>query len=462
MAYEIDFQNPGRIYFVGIGGISMSGLADILHDAGFSISGSDLRPSAITAALEAKGIEVYYGQKQSHIPEDIDCVVLTSAIREDNPERQAVERLGLPSLSRAQLLGQIMRNYTMPIAVAGTHGKTTTTSMVSDILMEAGLDPTLSIGGILKSIGGNIRVGKSPYFVTEACEYTNSFLSFAPKAGLILNIEEDHMDYFRDIVHIRSSFRRFASLLPEDGVLIINGDTPALEEVTASLPCQVITFGMGADNAYTPKQLQYDQEAAPSFLLEAPGRPPRSFRLRVPGAHNVQNALAAIALADWLGVEDESIARALAAFQGTDRRFEFKGEIGDVRIIDDYAHHPTEIRAALTAARGLHHRRLVCVFQPHTYTRTQAFLGEFAQALRLADLVVLTDIYAAREQNTVGISSQDLQREICTLGGECHYFPSFGEAEDFLLLHCQPGDVLMTMGAGDVHIIGEDLLGPQT
>lgn len=462
--YTIDFNQPISIYFVGIGGISMSGLAEILNTAGFQVSGSDIKETSITRMLEAQGIHVLIGQRRENITDDIDCAVFTSAIHEDNPEYQAVMARHIPYLSRAQLLGQIMTNYKIPIAISGTHGKTTTTSMVSEILLQADTNPTLSIGGILKTIGGNIRVGGPDYFVTEACEYTNSFLSFFPKIGIILNIEEDHMDFFKDLADIRSSFRRFAQLLPEDGCLIINGDIEHYEEITQGLPCRVITYGLGQNNDYYPININHDNLAHATFKLHTPDSSDvietlRQFTLGVPGDHNVSNALAAIALADLLKIDTKTTQTALLSFAGTDRRFEYKGTIGGVTIIDDYAHHPTEITATLQAARNCPHKTLWCVFQPHTYTRTKAFMDDFAKALSLADRIILADIYSARETDNMGISSRTLQAEILKSGHSCEYFATFDEIENFLLENCTNGDMLITMGAGDVHKIGENLLG---
>lgn len=457
--YQIDFKRPAHIYFVGIGGISMSGLAEVLFEAGFKVSGSDRQSSALTQTLENKGITIFYGQRKANITPDIDCAVFTSAIHPDNPEYIAVKELGIPSLTRAELLGQIMRNYETPVAISGTHGKTTTTSMVSEIMMHADLDPTLSVGGILKSIGGNIRVGHSGYFVTEACEYTNSFLSFFPKIGLILNIEEDHLDFFKDLEDIRHSFRRFAELLPADGSLILNGAIENHEELTAGLSCKTYTFGMTPDCDYYASDISYDEAGCPSFVLHAPKKRTLPVTLSVHGEHNVSNALAALALSDILGIASPTAARALKEFHGTDRRFEYKGSVGGVTIIDDYAHHPTEITATLKAAAACPHKTLWCVFQPHTYSRTKAFLPEFAKALTLADKVVLADIYASRETDTLGISSKTLQEEIKKSGTDCYYFPTFDEIENFLLQSCINGDMLITMGAGDVVKIGENLLG---
>lgn len=456
--YQIDFHKPIRIYFIGIGGISMSGLAEILLAEDFTVSGSDRAPSELTRMLEDLGIKVFYGQKEENLTEDIDLVVYTAAIKSDNPELLAAKKLNIPTLTRAELLGQMMKNYETPIAVSGTHGKTTTTSMISQILLSAEADPTLSIGGIYRPIGGNIRVGASEFFVTEACEYTNSFLSFFPKIGIILNIEEDHLDFFKDLADIRNSFHRFAKLLPEDGALIINGDIERCEELTEGLPCRVITYGLSSGLNYTASQITYDESGFPSFTLSGKDDRDRRFSLRVHGDHNILNALAAIALADLLGLSDEVIRAGLIAFTGTDRRFEYKGQVNGVNIIDDYAHHPTEIRATLNAALQYPHKRLWCVFQPHTYTRTKAFMEEFASALSLADEIVLADIYAAREKDTLGISSETLQEKIRSLGHSCHYFPTFEAIENYLLKNCTKDDLLITMGAGDIVKVGENLL----
>lgn len=456
--YQIDFHKPIRIYFIGIGGISMSGLAEILLTEDFTISGSDRAPSELTRMLEERGVKVYYGQKEENLSSDIDLVVYTAAIKSDNPELLAAKKLNIPTLTRAELLGQMMKNYETPVAVSGTHGKTTTTSMISQILLSAKADPTLSIGGIYRPIGGNIRVGSSGLFVTEACEYTNSFLNFFPKIGIILNIEEDHLDFFKDLSDIRNSFRRFALLCPEDGALIINGDIERYEELTEGLSCRVITYGLSSGLDYTASRIAYDESGFPSFSLSGKKGGERRFSLRVHGDHNILNALAAIALADLLGLSDEVIGAGLMAFTGTDRRFEYKGQVIGVNIIDDYAHHPTEIRATLNAAMQYPHRRLWCVFQPHTYTRTKAFLEEFASALSLADEIVLADIYAAREKDTLGISSKTLQEKIRSLGHSCQYFPTFEAIENYLLKNCTKDDLLITMGAGDVVKIGENLL----
>lgn len=457
--YQIDFKKPETIYFMGIGGISMSGLAEILLQEGFRVSGCDAHESELTDHLEAKGARVYYGHRAENITDDIDVVVYTAAIHPGNPEYDEAVRRGIPMLSRAELLGQVMRNYSQAVAIAGTHGKTTTTSMVTEILLAADADPTISVGGILPSIGGNIRVGSSELFVTEACEYTNSFLSFFPTIAIILNIEADHLDFFKDLDDIRRSFRLFAERLPEDGLLIISSDIEAYEAITEGLSCRVITVGLNADSDYSAADITYDAYACPTFTLGVGGVPGERISLGVPGEHNVQNALGAIAVAKTLGVSTEALLKGLKGFTGTNRRFEKKGVTHGVTVIDDYAHHPQEIAATLGAAKNYPHKKLWCVFQPHTYTRTKAFLDEFAQALSMADEVILAPIYAARETDSLGISSRDIAERIEKIGTNVSYFPTFDEIETFILENCSEGDLLITMGAGDIVKVGDRLLG---
>ncbi len=456
--YKIDFTKPIHIHFIGIGGISMSGLARILLQNGFTISGSDARESALTQQLEKSGVQIFYGQKASNIIDGIDCVVYTAAISRDNAELIEAVARKIPMLTRAELLGQLMKNYDTPIAVSGTHGKTTTTSMISHILLEGKLDPTISVGGILQAIGGNIRVGNSGTFITEACEYTNSFLNFFPKIGVILNIEEDHLDFFKDLEDIRHSFHQFTALLPSDGTLVINGDITDYPEIYRDLDCHVITYGSSPDFDYSADHILHDEKGHVSFDLIKYGEAAARIQLSVTGDHNVSNALASIATAELLDIPMESIQKGLLSFTGTDRRFEYKGTLNGVTIIDDYAHHPTEIQATLKAAKYYPHKSLWCIFQPHTYTRTKAFFHEFAEALSHTDHLVLADIYAARETDTLGISSRDLAAEVQKLGTDVHYFPSFAEIEDFVKSHCVSGDLLITMGAGNVVDIGENLL----
>lgn len=456
--YKIDFQKPIHIHFIGIGGISMSGLAEILLEEGFTVSGSDSKESPLTKKLEQLGATIFYGQKASNIIDGIDCVVYTAAIHRENAELIEAVAKKIPMLTRAELLGQLMKNYKTPIAVSGTHGKTTTTSMLSHILLAGEKDPTISVGGILQAIGGNIRVGHSETFITEACEYTNSFLNFFPKIGIILNIEEDHLDFFKDLEDIRHSFHQFAALIPTDGTLIINNDIKNYEEICEGLDCRIVTCGSSLSSDYSSENVRFDEKGLASFDLIKRGETVCRIQLSVPGYHNVSNALTCIAAAELLEIPMKTIKQGLLAFTGTDRRFEYKGMMNGVTIIDDYAHHPTEILATLKAAKNYPHKELWCVFQPHTYTRTKAFFHEFAEVLSHTDHLVLADIFAARETDTLGVSSKDLAAEVARLGTDAHYFSSFEEIEMFLKEHCVSGDLLITMGAGDVVNIGEDLL----
>ena len=457
--YHIDFQKKGHVYFMGIGGISMSGFAELLHAKGFTVSGSDQQESKLTKHLESLGITVKYGQCKENITPDIDLVVYTAAISDTNEEYIAAKEAGIPMMDRAEMVGQVMKNYPRAIAVSGTHGKTTTTSMVSHILLAADLDPTISVGGILKAIHGNLRIGHSDNFVTEACEYTNSFLKFHPTINLILNIEEDHMDFFHDLADIRHSFHLFAKRIPEHGTLIINADIENYEEITEGLSCRVITYGLeNKDADFTAENITYNDLGCGTFDAVVQGETKGHFHLSVVGRHNISNTLACLALASLYGINDGTVQKALTTFHGADRRFEYKGEKNGFTIIDDYAHHPTEIRATLTAAKNYPHKTLWCAFQPHTYTRTRAFLKDFASALSLADKVILADIYAAREKDPGDISSADLARELEKLGKEVHYLRSFDEIEKFILKNLVNGDLLITMGAGNIVEIGENLL----
>ena len=455
---KIDFNKPCHMHFIGIGGISMSGLAEILLGAGFKISGSDSKESELTDHLTALGARVDYPQTAENITNDIDVIVYTAAIREDNPELQAAKASGKPMMTRAQLLGQIMANYENSIAVSGTHGKTTTTSMISQILLETNEIPTISVGGILEAIHSNVHVGSSNRFITEACEYTNSFHEFYPKFNIILNVEADHLDFFKDLEDVRHSFRRFAENTSEKGVLIINKDIENWEFFTSGLGCKSITYSVEDSTAdMTASDISYENGCA-SFTPVFNGKPLAPVSLSVPGVHNISNALSAIALCLEMGVNYDCILSGLKKFGGADRRFQFKGKFKGATVIDDYAHHPTEIAASLAAAKNFDYNRLVVCFQSHTYTRTLSFLDEFAAALSAADLVILPDIYPAREKDIYGVSSKDIAIRLEKLGCEVHYLPTFDECEKFLSKNIMHNDLLITMGAGDVYLVGEHLL----
>ena len=457
--YTIDFKKPMHVHFIGIGGISMSGLAEILLEEGFQISGSDMKASAMTDKLASLGASIMIGQKASNITDGIDLVVYTAAIHPDNPEFCAVKEHGIPMLTRAQLLGQMMDNYKNPIAVSGTHGKTTTTSMLTHVLLAAKKDPTISVGGILDAIGGNIRVGKSDILVTEACEYTNSYHSFNPVISIILNVEEDHLDFFSGIEEIRESFRTFARKLPKHGLLVVNGDMDCTDFIQEGVAADIVTFGITGKNlTYSAANISYDEQGNGSYDLVENGQITDHINLHVNGIHNIMNSLSVIAVARRLVIDSEDIKKGLLSFTGTKRRFEYKGERNGFTIIDDYAHHPTEIAATLNAAKKYPHNEVWTVFQPHTYTRTMAFLDEFAEALSISDHVIVTDIYAAREKDLGQVHAKDIVERMKKYDVDVTYISSFDDIEKFILKNLKNNDLLITMGAGNVVDIGENLL----
>ncbi len=459
--FQVDFSSPIWVHFIGIGGISMSGLAVILNQNGFKVSGSDSHLSEMTAELAAKGVKIYEGNLASNIDEDMGLVVYTAAVHADNPELLRAQELGIPLLTRAQLLGQIMKNYPLAIGVSGTHGKTTSTSMLSYVLIDAGLKPTISVGGMLDRIGGNIFVEDGDVFLTEACEYTNSFLSLRPTMELILNIEADHLDFFKDIDDIRNSFHEYMNLLPENGTLIINSSIRDLEALTSDISCKnVVKYGLDTEKSDFSCRDLVLKGGCYSYKLVAKGTDydGQAVDLNVPGMHNVSNSLAVIAASAALNIEPDMALKSLGTYTGTKRRFEKKGEVNGFTIIDDYAHHPQEIAATLESAKNYPHKKLWVIFQPHTYSRTKALFDEFVNALSTADEVILAKIYPARETDTLGMSSGLLSDELESSGTPAHYFETFEEIEKFVLSHCEPRDLVITMGAGDVVNIGEDLL----
>lgn len=454
MQTDICLKNGLSVYFIGIGGISMSGLAKILKQKGLYVAGSDCVKSDITSDLEKSGIKVNYAQLAGNIDDRYDFVVYTPAISQDNEELIRAKELKIKLINRSQLLGYIMSLYENSISVAGTHGKTTTTSMISAVLLEADCDPTISVGGILPVIGGNIRIGDSQCFITEACEYKDSFLDFNSKIGVILNIEEDHMDYFKDLNDIRSSFKKFISNIND--IVVINNEIDEYEYLAENK--KIITFGSG-DADYSLVDLKYIGDKTNFKFKDKSDNKIYSVVLPIKGNHNVYNALAAIAVCSQMGVAHEIIIAALEKFGGPKRRFEKKGVLkGNITIIDDYAHHPSEIKASLESAKLYNCEKVVCVFQPHTFSRTKAFLKEFVEVLSLADVIVLAKIYPAREKDDLGVSSKLIADKLAELGKEAYYFDTFDEIENFLLMYLKPNDMCITMGAGDINAVGERLL----
>lgn len=454
---DFDLSQYKHIHFIGIGGISMSGIAEILLHNHYIVSGSDIKSSPLTKKLESKGATIFIGHDSENIKE-ADLVIYTAAVKANNPELIKAHELNIPTMERAKFLGQIMKNYKKNIAVSGTHGKTTTTSMISIILDHAKYDPTILVGGELDAIGGNVRVGKSPYFVTEACEYVESFLQFYPYIGIILNIEEDHLDYFENLEHIKRAFLKFANLVPKNGYVIANGDSENVRSILKNIHSPIKTFGREDHCDWQATSIEFDDMGHASFDVLYEGKNLGTFHLSIPGMHNVLNALSAIACGYYLGIPLPIIQEGLALFKGTHRRYELKGKIKDITIIDDYAHHPTEIRATLLAAKKSNHKRLWCVFQPHTYTRTLTLLDEFSQAFHMADEVIIADIYAAREKDLGLIHSKDLAKAIETTGQKTKYLGDFSSILSYLLENLEPGDIVITMGAGNINQIGDLLL----
>lgn len=450
---------PQRIHFIGIGGISMSGLAEIMHQRGHIVSGSDMKSSPVIHHLESIGIQVCTNHSGDHISPNLDMVVYTAAIAQDNPELVKAKQLGLLIVSRSEFLGYLMHTYDTPICIAGTHGKTTTTSMMSEVLVGARLNPTITVGGILKSIGGNIRIGGSHYFLTEACEYCNSFLNFFPKIGVILNIEADHLDYFKDMNQIHDSFLNFAKLIPQDGFLAINGDVDQIAPFLNETTCKVETFGLNENYDWCAKNTTLNDKACASFDVYYKGEFYGRLTLGAPGMHNVYNALSICATSHFLGLEFNLLQEVLPHFTGADQRFEIKGNIHNVTIVDDYAHHPTEIAATLNVAKNYPKNDLYVVFQPHTYTRTRAFLDEFAEVLSEVPHLIITDIYAAREKDPGDVHAKQIVEKLQELGTDVTYISDFEDIADHLLAHCIPGDLVITMGAGNVNQIASILLG---
>jgi UDP-N-acetylmuramate--alanine ligase len=458
--YKLNLETPINVHFIGIGGISMSALAELLIKRDFRVSGSDIGSNGSIDKLVTHGATIFRGHDESHITPDIDLIVYTVAVKQDNPELTKAHALNIPIIDRGTLLGQVMDGYQHSIGVSGTHGKTTTTSILAHILDEAKVDPTVMVGGILPLIDGNVAVSTSPYFITEACEYFNSYHHFNPEIAIILNVEEDHLDFFKDIHEIRASFNRYLQNVKEGGLVVMNADIEGIETIMDGIDKRLLTYSLEDSNCnYYATHITYNALGHGSFDVLLDGQAMGHYELSVPGAHNISNALAAIVAAKELGLDDAAIVKGLKSFGGTHRRFQYKGSLGGVNVVDDYAHHPTEIDATISATKNMDLGKLWVIFQPHTFTRTKAFLDDFAQALSKADHVILMDIYSAgREVDHGDIHSRDIQDKIIALGTPCDYFESIDEINYFVMTHCVPNDLLITMGAGDVYLVGEALL----
>ena len=444
--------NFNHIYFIGIGGISMSALAEIMLEEGIMVSGSDRSDSKIIRKLQTSGANIYLKHDSNNISNDIDLVVYTSAISDDNPELLRARDLNIKIMGRAEFLGAVMKNYNHVICVSGTHGKTTTTGMLSSVLIETDLAPTIFLGGEMDSLGGNLLHGSYELLLTEACEYKRNFLKFNPTMEVVLNIEADHLDYYTDLNDIESAFVEYAEKLPEDGHLIVN---EAYNHLFDSIKCNIVTFGLDKGTYYA-RNIKLVPE--PSYTLMHGDEKVAEIKLKVYGEHNILNSIAAGAACLTLGIMPETVFNGLFNFKGTHRRYEYKGVLNGAVVIDDYAHHPSEMKATLKTAHSLAEGKIITVFQPHTYTRTIKLLDGFAEALAMSDEVILVDIYAAREKNTGVIRSKDIinKMEAYSKGGI--YAESFQEAADIVRSIAKKGDIVITMGAGNVVDIADLLL----
>lgn len=456
---DIDISKVRKVHCIGIGGIGLSAVAEILNNQGYEVTGSDPKSSIVTDHLESLGIKIYKEHSPSNV-KGADLLVYSNAISEDNPEMREASRLRIPKITRAEMLGIIMKKYDHSIAICGTHGKTTTTSMVSLIIRGAKLKPTILIGAELEDIHGNVEIGSNEYFVTEACEYMDSFLHLYPNIGVVLNIDSDHLDYFKDVEHIVTSFKKFVSEIPDDGVVIAFSENPFMGDVIKAAK-NVITYGFNDDNDYSAKNVSFDDNGLARYDVYYKGIKQCHIDLNVPGEHNVLNSLAAFATCRYIGIEPEVISEILHEFKGADRRFDFVGKMKcGAYVIDDYAHHPTEIKATISATSNVKHKRSICIFQPHTYTRTKALFDEFIDAFEGLDLLVITDIYAAREKDIYGVSSKQLVEKIRENHPDmtAYYIKDFDEIKDFIIDNAKRDDIVITMGAGDVYKISEMLI----
>lgn len=456
-----DFKNYKKIHMVGIGGVSMSGIAEIIKSFNISVTGSNVEKSHTTDRLVNNNIPVIIGHFKENIPADCDLVVYTAAVKQNNIELITAKKLNIPIIERADFLGLLTKLYKDTICISGTHGKTTTTSMASICFMEAGLNPTVQVGADLKQLNGNFRVGSSDYFIIEACEYVESFLKFFPKTEIILNIDNDHLDYFKNFDNIKKAFIKYAKLLPDDGLLVVNGDDPSCVDLSKEISCKFLTYGMVNERCdYVAKNISMDDNGFYEFDVFFYNVFFEHFKLSVPGIHNVLNALACIATCNYHNIDTQVIKNALLSFTGANRRFEYVGTFNDVSVFDDYGHHPTEIRATYNALLNKKFRKSWVIFQPHTYSRTKSHLNEFATSLLGFDNIIIADIYAAREQNTYNISSKDLVKKLKSLGAEnVEHISNFEDITKHIKSNAKPGDIVLTLGAGNIVEVGPMLVG---
>ena len=439
-----------NIYMIGIGGISMSGIADILKSWGYKVSGSDRQESDVVEKLRENGIKVYVPQARTNINDKIDFVIYTAAIKDDNPELSEAKKRNIPMMERGEFLGEITKLFSNTIGVAGTHGKTSTTSMLSCIFLEADMDPTIQVGSILNNIGGNYRIGKSDTLIIEACEYSDSYLSFKQKSAIVLNIDNDHLDYFKNLDNIKKSFYEYVSHLPSDGYLIINNDDVNSSELDRHTKANVITYGIKNKAMFMADNIRFNEDGCASFDVYFAGDLLGTIVLSVPGEHNVCNALAATSLSYMYGISFEDIKKGLKNYGGASRRMEYKGEFNGAHVYDDYGHHPTEIEATAKALLNKKHNESWVIFEPHTYSRVYRHKKDFAKSLKEFDNIIVTDIYAAREKNEYGVKEEDIINELKKCGKNAIHISDYDDIKDYLRVNVEDGDIILTLGAGNV------------
>ena len=446
----------GKIHMIGIGGSSMSGLAEMLIDQGYSVTGSDRDETYLVHFVREKNAKVFIGHRAENV-HGADLVVYSAAIAKDNPERTEAERLGIPSIERAELLGQLMEGFRKSVGICGAHGKTTVTSMLSQMLLENGMDPSIHIGGRLDAIGGSTRVGHSQIFVAEACEYNRSFLHLSPTVATVLNIDADHLDCYKDIEEIEQTFGQYLALVPADGTAIGNGDDQRILRCFSKLECNQVLFGFGQQLEWHPENLTEDDRGYAFFDLYHNGQKTAEVQMGVPGLFNVMNGLAAVATAVCLGLDPEKAAATLARFTGAHRRFELTDCIDGVEIFHDYGHNPAEMRNALSIARKRCKGRLWAVMQPHTFSRVRTLYDQYLNCTEEADFTLVTDICAAREKDPGDLNSGMLVQGMLEHGIQAIWTPSFNDTELYLKKHWKAGDLVITMGCGDVNLLNDQI-----
>jgi len=451
--FEQHIKSGEKMHLVGIGGVSMSPLAEILHGMGVKVSGSDVIESPPIKKLRSKGIDISIGHFAENI-EGAGSVIRTAAAREDNIEIHTARERGIPIFERAEAWGYIMRGYKNAVCIAGVHGKTTTTSMMTHILLAAEADPTIMIGGTLPILGSGYRVGKSEVIVAESCEYYNSFHSFSPTVAVILNVDIDHIDFFTDLDDVKNSFRKFATLVPESGHIVCNFDDENTMDTLTPLSRELLTFGF-REGAKVRGVNESISGYNPSMDILYDNKPFCQITLQIPGAHNLTNALAAAASAIAIGIPKNAIEQGLNSYSGVGRRFEYKGIFNGADVYDDYAHHPNELKVLLDAVQSLDYKRVILAFQPHTFSRTKVLFDDFVRELRRPDITFLSPIYAARELNDSTISSEDLVKYV----PGARSFPDFSGLIDEVSTIAREGDIILTVGAGDIFQVGEILVG---